>query len=268
MIKICEHCNNNYNTYDYKQKCCSKSCSNKYTNSIKSVCLDHSTREDIFRQKFNFKFKGYEYISGYTHCDCNVYIKCLQCNNIFKISAQSARKKYYKIECKECRHIAMGLKKADMELKKIEIKLKKIEIKKIKELSRIQSNTIEKLCMACCKPYKTTRNKAKFCSVLCCNKYHNKKHDMLRNTKLRYNGAIDNDIYLEKVIRKYNNICSICGKEVDLNDCYHDIYNNFIVGRNYPSIDHVIPISKGGKHIWDNIQLAHMICNIKKSNKV
>jgi 5-methylcytosine-specific restriction endonuclease McrA len=34
------------------------------------------------------------------------------------------------------------------------------------------------------------------------------------------------------------------------------------------TIDHVIPISKGGLDVLDNLRLAHWICNIKKGNKV
>lgn len=41
----------------------------------------------------------------------------------------------------------------------------------------------------------------------------------------------------------------------------------FIAGNWYPSIDHVIPISKGGRHSWDNVKLAHRLCNSVKSNK-
>jgi len=31
-----------------------------------------------------------------------------------------------------------------------------------------------------------------------------------------------------------------------------------------PSIDHVIPISHGGAHSWDNVQLAHVVCNVRR----
>lgn len=33
------------------------------------------------------------------------------------------------------------------------------------------------------------------------------------------------------------------------------------------SIDHIIPISLGGKHTWNNIQLAHLDCNRRKNNR-
>ncbi|HET7736456.1 MAG TPA: HNH endonuclease [Nocardioidaceae bacterium] len=34
------------------------------------------------------------------------------------------------------------------------------------------------------------------------------------------------------------------------------------------SVDHIIPLSKGGRHTLDNVQAAHLICNISKGAKV
>jgi 5-methylcytosine-specific restriction endonuclease McrA len=34
----------------------------------------------------------------------------------------------------------------------------------------------------------------------------------------------------------------------------------------YPSIDHIVPMSKGGDHVWNNVQVAHIICNSYKGN--
>lgn len=39
-----------------------------------------------------------------------------------------------------------------------------------------------------------------------------------------------------------------------------------ICGDWYPSIDHVIPVSKGGLHSWENVKLAHRKCNTRKGN--
>lgn len=34
-----------------------------------------------------------------------------------------------------------------------------------------------------------------------------------------------------------------------------------------PSLDHVIPMSKGGAHSYANTQLAHWLCNVTKGNR-
>jgi len=33
------------------------------------------------------------------------------------------------------------------------------------------------------------------------------------------------------------------------------------------TVDHLIPLSKGGSHTWDNVALAHRRCNTSRGNK-
>ena len=33
------------------------------------------------------------------------------------------------------------------------------------------------------------------------------------------------------------------------------------------SMDHRHPLSKGGTHTWDNVQLTHLLCNLRKGNR-
>lgn len=35
-----------------------------------------------------------------------------------------------------------------------------------------------------------------------------------------------------------------------------------------PSLDHAHPLSKGGTHTWDNVQLSHLRCNVSKGNRI
>lgn len=34
-----------------------------------------------------------------------------------------------------------------------------------------------------------------------------------------------------------------------------------------PTIDHVVPLARGGAHTWDNVALAHFICNSRRGAK-
>jgi 5-methylcytosine-specific restriction endonuclease McrA len=34
------------------------------------------------------------------------------------------------------------------------------------------------------------------------------------------------------------------------------------------TVDHIIPLSKGGAHAVANLQLAHLACNIRKGNRI
>lgn len=51
--------------------------------------------------------------------------------------------------------------------------------------------------------------------------------------------------------------CHLCGRRVT------EIRGN---ENRSPSIDHLVPVSAGGTHTWDNVALAHRICNIRRSD--
>ena len=76
----------------------------------------------------------------------------------------------------------------------------------------------------------------------------------------------DKDITLKKLYDRDKGICKLCGIKCDWTDIKIND-NNSIVGGAYPSIDHIKPISRGGSHTWDNVQLAHHRCNSIKKDK-
>lgn len=77
---------------------------------------------------------------------------------------------------------------------------------------------------------------------------------------------VDNDIDLLKLYKRDHGQCKICGLMVNFDDYkIKGVYK--VCGNMYPSIDHIKPISKGGLHSWDNIQLAHRRCNSSKGNR-
>ena len=88
-----------------------------------------------------------------------------------------------------------------------------------------------------------------------------------RYKRAKQNGKIDWSISLEKLMERDGNICALCGKPVDVNDYHVTDDGTFMAHMKYPSIDHVLPLSKGGTHTWDNIKLAHISCNSWKGNK-
>lgn len=118
---------------------------------------------------------------------------------------------------------------------------------------------LTKKCPVCGKEFKTWKSQKATCSAKCSNRMHYKDR--------RLKGKIvDKDITLVEVANKYNNQCQICGLLIDWND-KQEKDGAIICGHMYPSIDHIIPLSLGGLHSWDNVQLAHKICNSWKSNR-
>lgn len=72
----------------------------------------------------------------------------------------------------------------------------------------------------------------------------------------------DETITLRLLFSRDKGICKICGQPTDITDI-----KNGHIGKRYPTLDHIIPLSKGGTHTWDNVQLAHMACNAGKCDK-
>lgn len=92
-----------------------------------------------------------------------------------------------------------------------------------------------------------------------------RKADIVRRSRLD-DVIKDKDITLKKLYERDNGVCYICGNVCDWNDSeWKD--GVFIVGRNYPTIEHLKPLSQGGSHTWNNIRLACLSCNSKKGSR-
>jgi len=55
-------------------------------------------------------------------------------------------------------------------------------------------------------------------------------------------------------------LCGLCLTPVDPDVSWPDPMS--------ASLDHVLPLSKGGTHTYENVQLAHLACNVSKGNRV
>jgi hypothetical protein len=94
----------------------------------------------------------------------------------------------------------------------------------------------------------------KFCSL-------KRRRESYRHKTVKRQGvAKPAYVYFETVVERDGGICWLCNKAVDLTLSRITRYG--------ATLDHVIPISKGGADSLDNIRLAHWICNNQKSNKM
>lgn len=73
-------------------------------------------------------------------------------------------------------------------------------------------------------------------------------------------GVAYETVNVRKVYDRDGWICGICRESVDP-DCKYPHPRS-------PSLDHVVPMSKGGPHLYSNVQLAHLACNVAKSNRL
>lgn len=63
-----------------------------------------------------------------------------------------------------------------------------------------------------------------------------------------------------ELAKLYGVNCGICDQPVDMDAAHPDLMR--------ASVDHILPRSRGGTDDLDNLQLSHLICNIRKNNKV
>ena len=66
------------------------------------------------------------------------------------------------------------------------------------------------------------------------------------------------EINIMEIFERDNWICQICQRQVEKNLKWPNA--------GFASLDHVIPLSRGGTHTKDNLQLAHLTCNLRASN--
>lgn len=115
-----------------------------------------------------------------------------------------------------------------------------------------------KVCEWCGQGFETGRPRKRFCSYRCQRRAERFRYMKRRAEAIR--GKRRDKIGLKTLLKRDGGICRICGEPVDPND-FHRAGKWFVFGRNFPTIDHIIPLSKGGTHTFDNVQLAHMWCN-------
>lgn len=72
--------------------------------------------------------------------------------------------------------------------------------------------------------------------------------------------ALGEHVRIEDLMMRDGPTCGLCGDDIDLTLDYPDLMSK--------SVDHVLPLSLGGTHSMENVQLAHLRCNMSKGARV
>lgn len=125
-------------------------------------------------------------------------------------------------------------------------RLELAEQKRVKKAKRCQPQL--HACSECGEP----TMHPKYCSVQC------NWRAQRRIKRARKRKVADEVVELEQVASRDRWVCQLCGKRV----CRQAVYHR------QATLDHIIPMSRGGRHSYQNCQLTHFDCNSKKHNKV
>lgn len=239
------------------KKFCSAECMRK-ENRTHIVTDDSHVNDMVHRYTTEW-----DYVRGYTHNDGKVILKHLKCGHEVEKSVITIRKIERRLGCPYCDDKERKEKQAKKkEQKRIELERAKWEKERKKRFKQISFS----ICECCGEMFSPELNRLKYCSKECCERTNNAIKKDKRIKKMREK-IVDRGITLEKLYERDGGICKICGAKCDWDDKYVHESGCIITGNSYPSIDHIKPLSKGGLHSWDNIQLACRHCNTVKSDK-
>lgn len=101
----------------------------------------------------------------------------------------------------------------------------------------------------------------RYCGAPACRRAYNNERarvsglSRIRTRAKRYGLTLGKFTYLE-VFERDGWVCGICDGPVDRELRWPDPWS--------PSLDHIVPMARGGQHLLENVQCAHLRCNISK----
>ena len=178
------------------------------------------------------------------------FVTCMQCGREFR-QGRNTMGMYCSSECQWA-----SMKKSHESERGYESALRWMESLS-KRMASEEKTLIAVGCQQCGKGFLTVSRKARFCSGRCYKRYQNR----LKDRRVWKNGVPDGSITLEKLFVRDGGRCRNCGLLMTF-ECDP-------LGDSYPSIDHIVPIARGGLHSWDNVQLLCRGCNsIKRDSTI
>lgn len=232
--KICVICGSAFDTFRDAAVTCSEKCAR-----ARRIGYDPNTKRiNTVEEWVNAAQGGFEYVS---HTGGRIKIKCKRCGNVIERAYSTVKHK--NVECEYCKEVKQ---------------LQEARQKMACFLIALKDARTPRRCANCGKMFTSNYPTQKYCSDKC--KSVGKTH---RSRCRHYGVYCDPSVTRIKVVRRDKNICQICGKTCDPNDRRWGT-----LGANFPTLDHIIPLAKGGTHTWDNVQYACASCNSYKRDLI
>ena len=251
-------------TFDCSEKC--------YKEQRKKQNRERMRKENGWYDKYD-----YDDIKKCKGCNADIShmkINAMYCSTLCRQRVEDRKRGHKPLE----EHLSIVGEQRKQRLARLEIEAKQRQRQRaISNIARLLNKEVlrrervvelTRPCVECGTPFYNPHPHALTCTPLCSKRRANRQLKLYNSKRLNESNIVDRDITVQKLFDKYEGICYLCGKECDFNDKVITEEGYTIVGKTYPSIEHVIPISKGGMHSWDNVNLAHHYCNSIKSDKI
>jgi 5-methylcytosine-specific restriction endonuclease McrA len=212
--------------------------------------------DEAYINRIKAKYSRFEYAGGWKND--NAYFFCKDCGSFFKHNTKNTRPSSHQaFTCPKCLKVLLDVNERERkELNKIKQGQERDEKHRQKMLAMSYTQMSFSVCPICNGVFVSSKRNKKYCSDSC-----QKASTWKGKEAYRY------IIPLKELYERDNGICYLCGGKCDYSDKKivngHTVYGNM-----YPSRDHIYPKSQGGSHTWENIKLAHRICNSLKGSKL
>lgn len=226
----------------------------------------YSDKDPTERIRERLDGSQFEYIGGYTDRKKPITIRCKACGYEFSRIYEVIFDKRYPGRCPNCIRIEREEKAAK---KKKEKEAETLRTKDRKRMARyFTARRKTRTCRTCGQPFRIVNGFGIKTKLYCSEECQNIQQERTRKAKNRHHDSRlnrcqinDHTINVPKLYERDGGRCWICGGMTDPEDRKIREDGTIICGERYPSIDHVIPISRGGNNVWDNVRLAHRKCN-------
>lgn len=289
MERVCEHCGKPFeasNLRGPKPKYCCEECRRLADNERRKARTEEARKARIPRQKRT----SICVVCGQSFVPKGKWNKCCgpDCTRILK--SQNTKKQYATCNNYTCLNCGKRYKAKEKRRDKFCSRECAFEYKraKPKELA-----CYSKICAKCNQPFTSRQPNAKYCQkckenktslcevcgkefvsktkgrkLRCCSTKCYRKTETFLNGKREYKRkrraskrTKEVEVFSSNEIFERDGwICQLCDKPIKRDaKCPHFLS---------ATIDHIIPLARGGSHTRKNVQCAHFICNCKKSDKV
>ena len=264
--RACQKCGTTFIDTDSRRIFCSPACSHRYRHPFpeRAACLTCGTAYQPVKRGQRHCSKACRHLASYRHSrgrrdarecpQCGVEFRRTNEDQVFCSRACVAERFSRPTPCEDCgallpRHDGKPTTRCGA------CDDQRARIKSAQQAMRAEerARSLQRTCLWCQVSFAARNVSARCCSKVCRSRLES------RARKQRLKGLAPTIISIVAVYHRDHGRCGLCHKRVPLTKKYpHPLA---------ATVDHIVPITQGGEHTFENVQLAHARCNLLKGNR-